>query len=128
MAFNEQSPGWSNQRSVRTSPSTGALQSDTRPQYDYDETLELVNRLGFELFRGNESIEKEPIRVAYVLYMDTSYQRNRYSLRLRVGAEQLYQVKDCEGVIGDILDGTTIVFGKKFTFSSMKHRLSLEDQ
>lgn len=96
--------------------------------YNVAETNRLLGFLQYELMDENDFYERVPLQVDYTLTYHPYQGRHDFSLRMKVGLDHLYQVKDCESVVNDILSGKELPFGKKFTFTPQQHELTETDQ
>lgn len=72
------------------------------------------------------SSEKVNVKAEYTLSLDTYYQKNTLSLKL--GAKQLYVLKNPEEFFQAVDDKSEYEFGKKFTFDPYGHEFFEKDE
>ena len=95
--------------------------------YNVAETNRLLGFLQYELMDENDFYERVPLQVEYMLTYQPYQDNHNFSLRMKVGLDHLYQVKDCESVVNDILNGNQLPFGKKFIYTPEQHELTEAD-
>ncbi|OUL10296.1 hypothetical protein B0533_02810 [Sedimentibacter sp. SX930] len=95
--------------------------------YNVAETNRLLGFLQYELMDENDFYERVPLQVEYMLTYHPYQDNHNFSLRMKVGLDHLYQVKDCESVVNDILNGNQLPFGKKFIYTPEQHELTEAD-